>query len=100
MFYRKDNWAADVLLGQRPSLKKRTPPEAVQRKTDRLLWALFAIEANYKAFRVIFLPILARDGRKKSKLRSAILHIRCHYTAKMMVLVRIEADLVFLRNIT
>jgi hypothetical protein len=95
MLYQKDHWAADVLLKQRPSKKKRYCPHAAQQKTDKLLWARFAITADDVMFRLLFLPTLLLNGRKKSKLRSAILHIRAHYTAKQMVLRRIEEDLLF-----
>jgi hypothetical protein len=98
MLYGKDHWAANVLLKQRPSRKKRYCPHAAQQKTDKLLWARFAITADDVTFRILFLPTLVPIGRKKSKLRSATLHIRAHYTAKQMVLKRIEEDLAFLNT--
>lgn len=90
MLYSKDLWAADVLLKQRPSRTKRKSPIAIQRNADRLRWARFAITADDVLFRLVFLPLLVPSGKKKSKLRSAVLHIRSHYTAQQLVLGRIE----------
>ena len=97
MLYPRDHRAADILLGQRPSQKKKLTYEATGAQSKRLTIAALAIVTSRELSFALFTP-LKSAGKKHHKRFQALLHIRSRPNVSEMVLRRIFEDLKFLNT--